>query len=86
VDLDPTRPSLEKQQREALAGLAILRRFRTAIAVLWTLAIAILCWMPREVVAEIEDRSWWFQIHRVDKLIHAGIFVVFAVLWIRALD
>jgi VanZ family protein len=84
VDLDPTGPSLEKQQGEAHACPAILGLFRMTMAVLWTLVIAIICWIPKEVVEEIEDKSSWFEIHRLDKLIHAGIFLVFSILWIRA--
>ena len=43
--------------------------------------ILLLCWLPRIIVEEIEGRSPWFQIPDLDKAIHAGIFVVLAILW-----
>jgi len=42
-----------------------------------------LCWLPKEVVQEVEESSSWFEIQHLDKAVHWGIFVVFAVLWAR---
>ena len=53
------------------------------MAVLWTLVIMVLCWIPGSVVREIEDDSLWFEIPYFDKLVHGGIFIVFSILWAR---
>jgi uncharacterized protein (DUF486 family) len=57
--------------------------YRAIIAVLWTLAILTLCWLPGDVVRVVEKDSSWFQIPNLDKLVHWGIFVLFALLWLR---
>ena len=57
--------------------------FRVAMAVLWTLVICFLCWMPGHWVQEVGHGSPWFQLPDLDKVVHWGIFVVFAVLWLR---
>jgi hypothetical protein len=56
---------------------------RYTLATLWTLVIMVLCWTPRYIVEEVEESSPWFEIPNLDKVIHWGIFVVFAVLWLR---
>jgi len=56
---------------------------RVMAAVLWTLIILTLCWLPKTVVQEVEKDSSWFQIPNFDKLVHWGIFLLFAVLWLR---
>ena len=56
---------------------------RFALATLWTLAIMVLCWMPGSFVEKVEESSSWFELPNLDKVIHWGIFVVFAVLWLR---
>ncbi len=54
------------------------------MATLWTLVILALCWTPAPVVQELEEGpSWLLLIPNFDKLVHWGIFVVFAVLWLR---
>ncbi len=58
---------------------------RFAMAILWTLAIMVLCWMPGSFVKKVEERSSWFELPNLDKVIHWGIFVVFAVLWLRTI-
>jgi VanZ like protein len=58
--------------------------FRLAAAIIWTVVILLLCWIPATVVQRIEAKSPWLQIPDLDKVIHAGIFVVLAVLWRRA--
>jgi VanZ family protein len=42
-----------------------------------------LCWLPQEVVQHVEEKSPWFAINHLDKAVHSGIFLVFAVLWAR---
>jgi hypothetical protein len=56
---------------------------RFALATLWTLVIMVLCWMPKYIVQRVEESSSWFELPDLDKVIHWGIFVVFAVLWLR---
>jgi VanZ family protein len=56
---------------------------RVAIAVLWTCVIMLLCWLPKHVVLEVEGDAPWFRIPHFDKVVHAGIFVVFSVFWVR---
>jgi len=56
-------------------------RFTTAV--LWTLVILTMCWLPGELVREVEGESSVFRIPHLDKLIHWGIFAGFAVLWLR---
>ena len=60
-----------------------LAAFRIAMAVLWTLVICLLCWMPGQWVNEVEQGSPWFQIPDLDKVVHWGIFVLFTLLWLR---
>jgi VanZ family protein len=57
--------------------------FRAMVAVLWTLVILTLCWLPRHVVQEVEKESSWFEIANLDKLVHWGIFMLFAIFWMR---
>ncbi|MHB1559252.1 MAG: VanZ family protein [Isosphaeraceae bacterium] len=58
-------------------------RSRITLASLWTAVILVLCWAPREYVQEAEENTPWFAIPNFDKVVHWGIFVVFAVLWLR---
>ena len=62
---------------------ANLKTFRIAMAVLWTLAILFMCWIPGEWVEVVEGESPWLQLPDLDKVVHWGIFVAFAVLWLR---
>jgi len=57
--------------------------YRAVMAVLWTIVIMMLCWLPGHVVEKVEAGSGWFKIVNLDKAIHSGIFVVFAMLWAR---
>lgn len=59
-----------------------MRFWRTA-AYTWTLLIAVLCWMPRAVVSRAGGESG-FMIPNLDKVIHSGLFLVFAILWMKA--
>jgi hypothetical protein len=56
---------------------------RTVIAVLWTIVIMMLCWLPSHVVQRVEAGSGWLKIVNLDKAIHSAIFLVFAFLWAR---
>jgi hypothetical protein len=56
---------------------------RIAMAVIWTLVMMMLCWLPHHVVKEIERDSSWFEIPNFDKIVHCAIFVVFSILWVR---
>jgi VanZ family protein len=85
VDAVPTTPNLDDLKRQLPAALTILSRIRVAMAVLWTVVIMMLCWLPGSMVHELEGGSLWFKIPDLDKIVHAGIFVVFSVLWARAL-
>jgi VanZ like family len=60
-----------------------LKSLRMAAAVIWTLAIMTLCWLPSDVVDTVEESSSWFEIHDFDKAVHCVLFLVFAVLWCR---
>jgi hypothetical protein len=71
---DSVRPSSTSQT---------LRRFRLGMALLWTLAILVLCWIPGFWLNQVETRSDWFTIPNLDKVIHWSIFTGFSVLWVR---
>lgn len=66
--------------RETAAAVKVLR---VALALLWTIVILVLLWMPGPWVQEVEEEAPWFQIPDLDKVVHWGIFVVFTVLWLR---
>jgi len=59
-------------------------RIRLALAVVWTLVILVLCWTPADwlPVKETEGSVW--DLPHKDKFVHAGMFFVFAVLWLAA--
>lgn len=61
------------------------RPLRMFSAVLWTLVILVLCWTPSYLLPldEGPGRSLLGLLH-LDKVVHAGIFVAFTVLWLRA--
>ncbi len=59
-----------------------LTNYRAMLAVFWTLVILMLCWLPKEVLREVEDDSSWFQIPNFDKVVHWGIFLLFTMLWL----
>lgn len=62
-----------------------MKRLRLISAVLWTLLILILCWTPEPYLPVNEDPNSWKILLHLDKVVHLGIFAVFAVLWLRAL-
>ena len=59
---------------------------RALLASCWTLVILALCWIPRTLLPVNERAAKPFTIPNLDKLIHMGIFAVFAVLWMRVGD
>jgi VanZ family protein len=59
------------------------QRYRLFAAMVWTLLIMVLCWMPSNLVREVEDESSWFKIPHLDKIIHCALFAGFSVLWLR---
>jgi hypothetical protein len=64
----------------------MVMRLRLIAAVLWTLVIMVLCWTPDVLLPVPEGpESYLFDIIHIDKFVHAGLFAVFAVLWLRAL-
>ena len=58
-------------------------RFRLLSAVLWTIVILILCWTPEIYLPVEEVPGSLGKIIPLDKVVHAGIFAVFAILWLR---
>lgn len=79
----PTSPNDPGPAAEWPAPRSDLTVHRALMAVFWTIVIMMLCWLPRHVVQRVEAGSGWFKIVNLDKLIHSGIFVVFALLWAR---
>src|SRR5262249_40798949 len=60
-----------------------VRMFRVLTAALWTLAIMTMCWIPDDLLQEVESDSSLFMIPDLDKVVHWGIFAAFSVLWLR---
>lgn len=58
-------------------------RHRVVLAVLWTIVILVLCWTPPVFLHVSERTGSITQLLHLDKIIHAGIFTVFSVLWLR---
>ncbi len=62
------------------------RRWKwVVLATIWTLAILALCWLPMPFfsMGGVGERAE--RIPNIDKVIHAGIFAIFGLLWIKAL-
>ena len=57
------------------------------VAVVWTLVIVAICWMPESRLPKSsQGRGWWFlSLPHHDKLVHAGMFVGFGLAWGMAL-
>jgi hypothetical protein len=74
--------ALDSSERGNLRDL--LMRIRLALAVAWTLVILVLCWTPADwlPVKETEGQGW--DLPHKDKIVHAGMFFVFALLWLEA--
>ncbi|WP_165221527.1 VanZ family protein [Aquisphaera insulae] len=58
-------------------------RLRLGAALLWTAVILILCWTPGTYLPAAEGHGTFVEIAHLDKVVHAGMFVVFSVLWLR---
>ena len=58
-------------------------RLRVAVAVLWTIVILVLCWTPQTFLPVNERTASLTQELHLDKFVHAGMFTVFTVLWLR---
>ncbi len=58
-------------------------RLRVLAAVLWTVIILVLCWTPQIYIPVSEGPGSLAQQLHLDKFVHAGIFAVFSVLWLR---
>ena len=77
----PTSPTLDEAKGEPAAYRFRLNPYRLAMASIWTVAIMTVCWLPGHMVRKLEDESSWFKIPDLDKVVHAGIFVLFSILW-----
>jgi hypothetical protein len=60
-------------------------RLRLLSASLWTVTILIACWTPDIYLPVRERRGFLLHLPHLDKVVHFGIFGVFALLWLRAL-
>ena len=56
---------------------------RALLAWSWTLVILVLCWLPRGYFPKDERLPATIFVPNFDKLVHMGIFAVFAFLWMR---
>ena len=79
----PTSSSVPEPTAPWPAPESDLTIYRAVMAVLWTIVIMLLCWLPGRVVEQVEAGSGWFKIVNLDKAIHSAIFVIFALLWAR---
>ena len=58
---------------------------RALLAWLWTLVIFGLCWLPGFFLPKQERLPKSIFIPNFDKLVHFGIFAIFAFLWLRVI-
>jgi VanZ family protein len=56
---------------------------RSRLAWAWTVVILALCWIPRAYLGSVEHSPKPFFVPNFDKVVHLGIFAVFAFLWMR---
>jgi VanZ family protein len=61
-------------------------RWWLAAAVFWTLAIMAACWLPLPMFPGGSGGERASRIPHIDKVVHASIFAVFGVLWLRAIS
>lgn len=59
-------------------------RLRLTLAVTWTLVILVLCWTPADWLPVKETGGPGWELPHKDKFVHAGMFFVFALLWLAA--
>jgi hypothetical protein len=62
-----------------------MMRISLSLAVIWTLLILALCWTPADWLPVKEGHGSGWDIPHNDKIVHAGMFLGFAVLWMEAL-
>jgi hypothetical protein len=62
-----------------------MKRLRIVSAALWTVVILVLCWTPQDWLPVNEAADSLTQNLHLDKFVHAGMFAVFAMLWLRAM-
>jgi len=79
----PRVPDAGERTARSAAVPNPLKSFRVAAAVIWTILILVLCWLPARFVHKVEHGSWFFDVPSLDKVVHCGIFVVFSILWLR---
>ena len=60
MDAVPTTPSADEAKRQPQAASTGLGRLRLTMAILWTVVIMMLCWLPGPMVQELEHGSSWF--------------------------
>lgn len=60
-------------------------RWWLAAALSWTLLILAVCWFPMEMFPSGIGEEHPEAFPHFDKVVHAGIFAVFGLLWLRAL-
>ena len=60
-------------------------RWWLAAAVFWSLAIMAVCWLPLPMFTGGDGGEHPRLIPHFDKIVHAGIFAVFGVLWLRVI-
>jgi hypothetical protein len=59
--------------------------YRTALAAIWTALLLTACWLPQRNLPDGEIPRSFAHIPHADKIVHTGLFGVFAVAWMRAL-
>ena len=60
-------------------------RWWLAAAVFWTLAIMAVCWLPLAMFTGGDGGEHPRLIPHFDKIVHAGIFAVFGILWLHVI-
>jgi hypothetical protein len=83
VSSDHSVPGARERTAPPVPLRSAVRSVRLAAAVIWTVLILVLCWLPAEIVHEVEGESPWLRIPNLDKVVHCGIFVVLSILWLR---
>ncbi len=60
-------------------------RLRLAAAMCWTLLILAMCWVPVGMLSIGGGGEHPKAFPNLDKVVHAGVFAVFGLLWLRAI-
>jgi hypothetical protein len=56
---------------------------RVVLALLWTILILVMCWTPQDLLPVSEKQDSLVHQFHLDKFVHAGVFTIFSVLWLR---